>query len=99
MPEYLFYTLFFCLFCVPQTKAQEIPASSGFGIEANMIAGRIIKHTKKFTAPIPPISTAFDVNFLWQTYGKKDWQQRRNFPVIGIGITCTDYGNRTIFGN
>ncbi len=99
MPKYFFYTLFFCLLCMLQTEAQDVPVNSGFGIEANMIGGRIIKHTKKFTAPIPPLSGALDVNFLWQTYGKKDWQQRRNFPVIGIGITCTDYGNSAVLGN
>jgi len=70
----------------------------GFGVETNLIAGRIIRHTVKFTSPIPNISTAWDMNFVWQTYGKKEWHQQRNFPQVGLGITYTDYGNNQVFG-
>jgi len=87
------------VFSINNAYAQDPAPGSGFGVETNFIAGKIIKHTYKFTAPIPPLSTALDVNFVWQTYGKKDWQQRRKFPVIGIGITYTDYGNNAVFGN
>ena len=79
--------------------AQEGNSLQGFGVEANLLIGKVVKHEKKFTAPIPPITTALDVNLVWQTYGKKDWQQRRNFPVIGVGITYTDYGLNKVFGN
>lgn len=71
----------------------------GFGVEANFMAGKIIKHEKKFTAPIPPISNALDVHFSWQTHGTEEWQQRRNFPVVGIGMTYTGYGNNDVFGH
>lgn len=82
------------------THAQEQDKQeSGFGVEANFIAGRIVKHTVKFTAPIPPLTTAMDVNFLWKTTGKKGWQQRRRYPQVGLGITYTDYGNNQVFGN
>lgn len=97
-----FYLLLFFIFYASTLIAQDaaVPApGSGFGIETNVIAGRIIKHTVKFTAPIPPVSGAVDLNLVWQTYGKKDWHQRRNFPVIGLGITYTDYGDNVIFGN
>ena len=80
-------------------RGQEVcPAGSGFGVEANILTGKIIRHEKKFTAPIPPLSNALDVNFMWQTYGKQEWHQRRNFPVIGMGITYTGYGNNAVFG-
>jgi len=82
-----------------EVRAQSDSSLQGYGIELNSLAGRIIKHTYKFTAPIPPLSTAFDLNLVRQTYGKKDWQQRRNYPVIGVGITYTDYGNNKVFGN
>ncbi len=91
-------TVLFCIQCPGGLFAQEQDPRAGFGIETNLMAGRVIRHTAKFTAPIPPLSTAFDVNFIWQTYGKKEWQQRRNFPVVGIGITGTDYGNNAVFG-
>lgn len=82
-----------------ECPGQEAAPGSGFGVECSVLAGRIVRHEKKFTAPIPPVSAAFDANFLWRTYGKKDWQQRRNFPQVGIGMTYTSYGNNAVFGN
>jgi hypothetical protein len=79
--------------------AQADSSLLGFGVETNLLVGKVIKHTPKFTAPIPRSSAAMDVNFVWQTYGKKEWQQRRNFPQIGLGLTYTDYGNNQVFGN
>ncbi len=92
-------TTLICLLFSTFTYAQEEVSMQGFGFETNLMAGKIIKHSKKFTAPIPYISTALDMNFVWQTYGKKDWQQRRNYPLIGFGFTYTDYGNNEVFGN
>ncbi|MFI5195691.1 MAG: acyloxyacyl hydrolase [Chitinophagales bacterium] len=84
---------------VSKLYAQDERFSPGFGVEANFLAGKVIKHSVKFTAPIPPLSTALDVNFVWQTYGKREWHQRCNFPQIGLGVTYTDYGNNQVFGN
>ncbi len=88
----LFASILLLLF-VGNVSAQEDDALRGFGVEANMMAGKIIKHTKKFTAPIPSLSTAVDVNFVWQTYGRKEWHQRRRFPQIGLGICVGIYPN------
>lgn len=87
--------------CLPASNlwAQADNSLPGFGIETNLLVGKVIKHTPKFTAPIPPLSGALDVNFVWQTYGKKEWQQRRNFPQVGLGFTVTDYGNNRVFGD
>jgi hypothetical protein len=82
----------------PGLHAQTDSSLAGFGIEGNMLGGKIIRHTVKFTAPIPDFSSAMDVNFVWQTYGKREWEQRRNFPQIGVGITYTDYGDNLVFG-
>ncbi|MCD6010979.1 MAG: secreted protein [Flavipsychrobacter sp.] len=93
------FTCILLLLLAARASAQQDDAFSGFGVETNLMAGKIIKHTKKFTAPIPELSTAVDVNFVWQTYGKKEWHQRRNFPQIGLGMTLTDYGNNQVFGH
>lgn len=69
------------------------------GIESNFIAAKIIRHTPDFAAPIPNISTAYEFNFVQQTYGTKDWQQRRKFPLVGFGFTYTHYGNDAVLGN
>lgn len=78
--------------------AQEAADWKGFGIEANFIGGRILKHSTKIIAPIPDHSSAIELNFMQQTYGKKAWEQRRHYPMIGFGITYTNYGNDAIFG-
>lgn len=90
--------LLLVLLWVARASAQNDSTMKGFGVESNLLFGKIIKHTKKFTTPIPALSGATDVNFVWQTYGKKEWHQRRNFPQIGLGVTYTDYGNDHIFG-
>ena len=84
---------------VSHSFAQCNNALDGFGIEANLLAGKVVKHSNKFTSPSPALSSAVDVNFVWQTYGKKDWHQRRNFPIIGVGINYTDYGINDVYGN
>jgi Lipid A 3-O-deacylase (PagL) len=87
-------------FSICNANAQDSNApGAGVGIETSFISARVIRHEAKFTAPIPPISFAQDVNFVYQTYGRKDWEQRRRFPVIGIGFTYTDYGDNAVFGH
>ena len=70
----------------------------GFGTEVNIFEGKVIKHTVKFHLPVPALSTGADLNFHWKTYGKKDWQQRRRYPTVGIGIAYTNYGIDSIYG-
>jgi hypothetical protein len=66
-------------------------AHSGFGIENNLIVGRIFKHTSRFQGNIPTSSGGTEINFVWKTSGKKDWQQRRSYPIVGLGIAYTYY--------
>ncbi|XZF13164.1 acyloxyacyl hydrolase [Chitinophagaceae bacterium MMS25-I14] len=78
--------------------AAQQQAGAGFAVESNIIAGKVLKHTQKFRAPIPDLSTAYEINFLQQTYGKKQWQQRRKYPLVGFGFTITNYGIDSIYG-
>jgi hypothetical protein len=78
--------------------AQDIQPWSGFGIETNAIAGKVVKHEPKFTLPIPAITTGADIDFLLQTYGAKPWEQRRNYPVIGVGFAYINYGMDAVYG-
>jgi hypothetical protein len=94
--SYRYIAIIIVLLLVNCARAQEGGGLQGFGVETNILGGRIVKH--KIVAPIPAISTAVDVNFVWQTYGKAEWHQRRNFPAIGMGITYTNYGNNRVFG-
>jgi hypothetical protein len=76
-----------------------LSAQPGVGIEANFMAGRIYKHTSKFRPPVPDLSTAFELSFIRQTTGKRDWEQRRNFPIWGLGLSYTNYGLDSIYGS
>ncbi len=79
-------------------QAQTNNKWAGAGIEANFIGGKIFKHTEKFRADVPDRSAAFELNYVQQTDGRKDWQQRRHYPLVGIGITYTDYGMDSVYG-
>ncbi|MCW3123520.1 MAG: hypothetical protein JWQ38_3012, partial [Flavipsychrobacter sp.] len=87
-----------CFAITHVVNAQQSSPWTGVGIEANVFAGKVIKHTKKFHLPVPDLSTGADINFQWSTYGKKEWHQRRRYPLIGIGFTYTNYGIDSIYG-
>lgn len=90
--------LFILLACYFAVSAQDNKPWAGFGIEAGYIAGCAFKHTKKIKVDFPTSSPAIDINFVMQTYGRKDWQQRRKYPVVGLGFTYTVYDN-TVYGS
>lgn len=79
------------------TFAQSNNPLAGYGIEVNPVLGKVIKHNYKFP-PLPQTSYAIDVNILKQTTGNKDWQTRRNCPLWGLGITYTNYGIDSVYG-
>ncbi len=97
LPIYIL-TLSLALLVPLKIKAQTTSKWDGIGIETNLFGGQIIKHSKKFTAPIPAFSSGIDVNIIWQTYGKKNWHKSRGYPAVGVGLTYTDYGNDAVFG-
>jgi hypothetical protein len=71
---------------------------AGFGIDCHFMAGKVFKHEAKFTLPIPELTTGLDVNFVLQTYGKADWQQRRHYPKVGLALTMINYGIPEVYG-
>ncbi len=78
--------------------AQQLSDWRGFGAESNIMMGKMIRHTPKFTGPISDRVYAVSLNFLKQTYGQKDWQQRRNYPVIGFGVMYINYNDPAVYG-
>jgi hypothetical protein len=80
------------------SQAQDRGGLEGFGIEPNVFIGKVIKHTVKFHLPVPELSTGLDLNFQWKTYGKAEWQQRRRYPIIGLGLAYTNYGIDSLYG-
>jgi hypothetical protein len=90
--------LWICILTGLQLRGQEVAPWSGFGVESNVIAGKVYKHEAKFTLPIPALTTGFDVNLLLHTYGKKAWQQRWRYPTIGLAVSYINYGIDSIYG-
>jgi hypothetical protein len=74
-------------------------AQPSLGIEASFLAGKVLKHTPKFRAPVPELSTGFELALLKQTDGKYDWEQRRHYPIWGFGASYVHYGIDSIYGS
>lgn len=93
-----FKLLLFILVVLPlQLLGQHSDKLAGYGIEVNPVYGKIIKHNYIFP-PMPKQSYAVDVVILKQTDGNKEWQARRNNPLVGLGITYTNYGIDSVYG-
>jgi hypothetical protein len=76
----------------------DFPPWQGFGIEEDILVAKVIKHEPKFTLPIPALTSGIEVNLISKTYGKKDWEQLRSFPTIGLGFAWINYGIDSIYG-
>jgi hypothetical protein len=99
MQKRLVYTLFLLgALSGTSVHAQDNPPLSGFCFDVNTFAGKVIKHSAKFRLPVPELSTGLDINLQWKKYGKEEWEQRRRYPVIGLGLTYTNYGIDSVYG-
>jgi hypothetical protein len=96
--RFTLYCLLLALIVAHTCVAQEARPWEGFDIEANAFAGKVIKHTPKFHLPIPTITTGMDINFQYKAFGRKDWEQRRRFPTVGVAVAYTDYGIDSVYG-
>ena len=71
---------------------------AGVGIETNMFYGNMLKHTSALTGPIAKDCYGVDVNLTIKTYGRKAWEELRNYPTFGIGISYLNYNNPSVYG-
>lgn len=95
------FLLILCIItlCSSQCIAQEQQDKwAGIGLETNYIRGKIFRHSKKFPTQLPKSVNCIELNAVFQTYGTKDWQQRRRYPLVGFGFMYTDYGIDSIYG-
>lgn len=89
----------YCLLLIcatPVVHAQD--KWDGVGLEANLLRGKILRHSPKFPTQLPKAVTAVELNAVFQTYGKQDWHKRTNYPIWGFGFMYTDYGIDSIYG-
>jgi hypothetical protein len=83
--------------CTWQASARYNPRWAGYGVEVNPIYGKVLKHNYIFP-PVPKSTYGLDVVLLKQTDGRQDWQQHRHYPLIGLGVTYTNYGIDSVYG-
>jgi len=85
-----------CFLCGSILSAQGLKSWS---VEPTLRLGRIIKHTPKLTFDINEFSYGADVNFLYQTHGRKEWNQLQRYPLLGIALTYFRMGEPDIIGS
>lgn len=83
----------FCLF------AFFLAAQKGLSIESTFHVGVVTKHSPELTFEVKGLTIGADLNFKFQTFGKKEWQQWRKFPQFGIAAAWFRFGNNSILGN
>lgn len=71
---------------------------AGLGVETNVFYGNMLKHTPALTGPIAKDCYGVDVNMVFKTYGKKPWEELRNYPTFGLGIHYLNYNNPSVYG-
>ncbi|MFT5166877.1 MAG: hypothetical protein ACI8P3_002109 [Saprospiraceae bacterium] len=70
----------------------------GMNIETIFQFGKIIKHTPELLFDGKGLTTGFEVNLTWQTYGRKEWHQFQHYPKIGVGLMVLNMGDRDTMG-
>ncbi len=71
----------------------------GLSIESSIHFGQIIKHTPKLTFEVPSLSPGVDLNFKFQTWGKRPWQELQGYPLLGISFSYFQFGEPDLLGN
>lgn len=74
-------------------------AQKGLSIEPSFHFGVVTKHTPKLDFAVKSPTYGIDINFKFQTFGKKQWHQLRNFPLFGITAMWLRMGNHKVLGN
>lgn len=76
-----------------------LAAQKGFSIESTFHFGAVTKHSPELTFDVKEPTVGIDVNFKFQTFGKKEWHQWRKFPQFGMAAAWFRFGNTAILGN
>jgi len=87
-----------CLMGMISFLAQGQSALKGWSLEPNIHIGRIVKHSPKLLFDVKGLSTAVELNFNYQTYGKKEWHQFQRYPKMGLSLFYHDIGSANTFG-
>ena len=95
MPPKIYLTALLMLFSSLCLMGQ---IGKGLEIESLLYLGRPVKHTPKLFFDINQNSIGAEVNFKFQTYGKKPWHQLRGYPQFGIAFNYFKIGESAVLG-
>jgi len=70
----------------------------GWTVEPNLYFGKILKHTPKLLFDTDHMSFGAEVNFLFQTHGRKEWNELHRYPLLGLAFTYYRLGDPNILG-
>lgn len=78
--------------------AGDLPAQArkGMGLTLANHTGGIIKHTDKLTFTPPAFSTGLEASLTFRTYGRRDWEAWRNYPILGLSAHWFDLGSEQL---
>ncbi len=89
------YSIIFCLF---GTSLFAQILNKGQSIEAQLFAGRLVKHSPEIIFDVKEPSFGALITWQYQTDGNKLWQQKHNFPRIGVSFMFYDLGEDRLLG-
>jgi Lipid A 3-O-deacylase (PagL) len=90
--------LVICILVIHAHSASCQSALRSWSVEPNFHIGRIIKHSPKLLFDINGLTTATELNFSYQTFGKKEWQQHQRYPQMGVSLFYQDLGDAVVLG-
>lgn len=62
-------------------------------------AGKILPHNSRFTINITEPTFSTELGYQFNSWGKKDWQRKWKYPVLGISFFYSHHGNNDILGD
>lgn len=76
----------------------DLPAQGrkGMGFTLANHTGGIIKHTDKLTFTPPAFSTGLEASLTFRTYGRRDWEAWRKYPILGLSVHGFDLGSEQL---
>jgi hypothetical protein len=94
----LFFILFFVIGFSGSFASLNAQSWKGQSLELSYHRGRILKHSPRLAYEIPDLTQGLYLNWQWQTFGQKEWQQHQRFPLIGLTAQYFFLGDPDVLG-
>lgn len=84
------------LMLLPVATRAQFKGTSTRVVEADVFKGFILKHKPQIAHLITDHPTGFRISVDRKTYGDEPWQQRYNFPDVGMTLVYLDYNDERL---